>query len=111
MVKFGLLKVKTMKLFNDIVKPDKLYKGLAKTINGQDQFDQEYKPDNDNKKAILNDFITFSGLDPNKAKISAAGNFKFSLLKLLFIIFIVLIVIVVIIKFAPKIKNFIKKHL
>ena len=106
-----ITELETMKLFNDIVKPDKLYKGLAKTINGQDQFDQEYKPDNDNKKAILNDFIALSGLDPKAAKISAAGNFKFSLLKLLFIIFIVLIVIVVIIKFAPKIKNFIKKHL
>ena len=106
-----ITELETMKLFNDIVKPDKLYKGLAKTINGQDQFDQEYKPDNDNKKAILKDFMNFSGLDPNKAKISAAGNFKFSLLKLLFIIFIVLIVIIVIIKFAPKIKNFIKKHL
>lgn len=106
-----ITELETMKLFNDIVKPDKLYKGLAKTINGQDQFDQEYKPDNDNKKAILTDFITFSGIKPDMAKISAAGNFKFSLLKLLFIIFIVLIVIVVIIKFAPKIKNFIKKHL
>lgn len=106
-----ITELETMKLFNDIVKPDKLYKGLAKTINGHDQFNQEYKPDNDNKKAILNDFITFSGLDPTTAKISAAGNFKFSLLKLLFIIFIVLIVIIVIIKFAPKIKNFIKKHL
>lgn len=106
-----ITELETMKLFNDIVKPDKLYKGLANTINGKDQFDQEYKPDNDNKKAILKDFITFSGINPDTAKISAAGNFKFSLLKLLFIIFIVLIVIVVIIKFAPKIKNFIKKHL
>ena len=106
-----ITELETMKLFNDIVKPDKLYKGLAKTINGQDQFDQEYKPDNDNKKAILNDFIALSGIKPDMAKISAAGNFKFSLLKLLFIIFIVLIVIIVIIKFAPKIKNFIKKHL
>lgn len=106
-----ITELETMKLFNDIVKPDKLYKGLAKTINGHEQFDQEYKPDNDNKKAILNDFINYSGLDPNTTKISAAGNFKFSLLKLLFIIFIVLIVIIVIIKFAPKIKNFIKKHL
>lgn len=106
-----ITELETMKLFNDIVKPDKLYKGLARTINGQDQFDQKYTPDNDNKKAILKDFIAFSGLDPNMTKISAAGNFKFSLLKLLFIIFIVLIVIIVIIKFAPKIKNFIKKHL
>lgn len=106
-----ITELETMKLFNDIVKPDKLYKGLANTINGQDQFDKEYKPDNDNKKAILNDFIALSGIKPDMAKISAAGNFKFSLLKLLFIIFIVLIVIVVIIKFAPKIKNFIKKHL
>lgn len=106
-----ITELETMKLFNDIVKPDKLYKGLANTIKGHDQFDQDYKPDNDNKKAILTDFITFSGLDPTTAKISAAGNFKFSLLKLLFIIFIVLIVIIVIIKFAPKIKNFIKKHL
>lgn len=106
-----ITELETMKLFNDIVKPDKLYKGLAKTIRNREQFDQEYKPDNDNKKAILNDFITFSGLDLKTAKISAAGNFKFSLLKLLFIIFIVLIVIIVIIKFAPKIKNFIKKHL
>lgn len=106
-----ITELETMKLFNDIVKPDKLYKGLAGTINGQDQFDQTYAPSNDNKKAILGDFITFSGINPDTAKISAAGNFKFSLLKLLFIIFIVLIVIVVIIKFAPKIKNFIKKHL
>lgn len=106
-----ITELETMKLFNDIVKPDKLYKGLAKTINGQDQFDQEYKPDNDNKKAILTDFMNYARLDAKTAKISAAGNFKFSLLKLLFIIFIVLIVIVVIIKFAPKIKNFIKKHL
>lgn len=106
-----ITELETMKLFNDIVKPDKLYKGLAKTINGREQFDQTYTPSNDNKKAILKDFITFSGLDPTTAKISAAGNFKFSLLKLLFIIFIVLIVIIVIIKFAPKIKNFIKKHL
>lgn len=106
-----ITELETMKLFNDIVKPDKLYKGLAGTINGQDQFDQEYRPDNDNKNAILKDFMDYSGLDAKTAKISAAGNFKFSLLKLLFIIFIVLIVIVVIIKFAPKIKNFIKKHL
>lgn len=106
-----ITELETMKLFNDIVKPDKLYKGLANTINGQDQFDQEYKPDNDNKNAILKDFMDYSGLDAKTAKISAAGNFKFSLLKLLFIIFIVLIVIIVIIKFAPKIKNFIKKHL
>lgn len=106
-----ITELETMKLFNDIVKPDKLYKGLAGTINGQDQFDQTYTPSNDNKKAILKDFITFSGINPDTAKISAAGNFKFSLLKLLFIIFIVLIVIIVIVKFAPKIKNFIKKHL
>lgn len=106
-----ITELETMKLFNDIVKPDKLYKGLAKTIQNRDQFDQTYTPSNDNKKAILKDFIDYSGLDLNTAKISAAGNFKFSLLKLLFIIFIVLIVIIVIIKFAPKIKNFIKKHL
>lgn len=106
-----ITELETMKLYNDIVKPDKLYKGLAKTIQNREQFDQTYTPGNDNKKAILNDFITFSGLNPTTAKISAAGNFKFSLLKLLFIIFIVLIVIIVIIKFAPKIKNFIKKHL
>ena len=106
-----ITELETMKLFNDIVKPDKLYKGLAKTIKDHEQFDQEYKPDNDNKKAILKDFIALSGMDETAAKISAAGNFKFSLLKLLFIIFIVLIVIIVIIKFAPKIKNFIKKHL
>lgn len=106
-----ITELETMKLFNDIVKPDKLYKGLAKTIQNREQFDQTYTPGNDNKKAILNDFINYSGLTPTTAKISAAGNFKFSLLKLLFIIFIVLIVIIVIIKFAPKIKNFIKKHL
>lgn len=106
-----ITELETMKLFNDIVKPDKLYKGLANTIKGQDQFDQEYRPDNDNKNAILKDFMDYSELDAKTAKISAAGNFKFSLLKLLFIIFIVLIVIIVIIKFAPKIKNFIKKHL